>query len=197
MGLSIHYSGRIGNRASLPDLIEEVKDIANIYQWKLSVFKEEFPVQGDEGQLVDGELYGVAFSPPNCEPVWLSFLSNGRMSTPVALKFFGEQRDEDEKKYLYQLSTKTQFAGINVHQVIIHLLKYLKEKYLEDFVLLDEGQYWETNDKSVLEANFSRYTLLLDIVEDGLKNLPMNPGESMEAYFERMTKGLKRKGDQK
>ena len=112
------------------------------------------------------------------------------MSTPVALKFFGEQRDEDEKKYLYQLSTKTQFAGINVHQVIIHLLKYLKEKYLEDFVLLDEGQYWETNDKSVLEANFSRYTLLLDIVEDGLKNLPMKPGE-------RMTKGLKRKGGQK
>ncbi|MEQ8810964.1 MAG: hypothetical protein RIE59_17970 [Imperialibacter sp.] len=197
MGLSIHYSGRIRNSASLPDLIEEVKDIANTHQWKLSVFKEEFPVQYDEGQLVDAELYGVAFSPPNCEPVWLSFLSNGRMSTPVALKFFGEQRDEDEKKYLYQLSTKTQFAGINVHQVIIHLLKYLKEKYLEDFVLLDEGQYWETNNKSVLEANFSRYTLLLDIVEDGLKNLPMKPGESMEAYFERMTKGLKRKGGQK
>ncbi|MEQ9376929.1 MAG: hypothetical protein RIG68_17195 [Imperialibacter sp.] len=195
--MSIHYSGRISNRASLPNLIEEIKDITNIYQWKLSVFKEEFPVQDDEGQLVDGELYGVAFSPPNCEPVWVSFLSNGRMSTPVALKFFGEQRDEDEKKYLYHLSTKTQFAGIHTHQVIIHLLKYLKEKYLEDFVLSDEGQYWETNDKSVLEANFSRYTLLIDIVEDGLKNLPIKPGESMEDYFERMTKGLNRKGGKK
>lgn len=181
----------------MPNLIEEIKDITNIYQWKLSVFKEEFPVQDDEGQLVDGELYGVAFSPPNCEPVWVSFLSNGRMSTPVALKFFGEQRDEDEKKYLYHLSTKTQFAGIHTHQVIIHLLKYLKEKYLEDFVLSDEGQYWETNDKSVLEANFSRYTLLIDIVEDGLKNLPIKPGESMEDYFERMTKGLNRKGGKK
>ncbi len=33
MGLTLHYSGKISKDASLPGLIEEVKDIAEIYNW--------------------------------------------------------------------------------------------------------------------------------------------------------------------
>ncbi|MEQ8687577.1 MAG: hypothetical protein RIE86_19895 [Imperialibacter sp.] len=195
MGLSIHYSGRIRNPKSLPSIIEEVRDIARINKWKLSTFNEELPAQITDEESIDGTLYGVAFSPPNCEPVWLSFLSNGKMSSPVALQFLGGEIDEQKNEYLYQLSTKTQFAGAQTHQLIIHLFKYLEQKYLDEFTLIDEGEYWETGDKNVLETNFVRYSLLLDVVEQGLKNMPRNPGESVEDFVERVLKNLPGKGN--
>ncbi|OAV65981.1 hypothetical protein Barb6XT_02171 [Bacteroidales bacterium Barb6XT] len=34
MGLCIYYSGRIKNADSLPLLVEEIKDISEIYGWK-------------------------------------------------------------------------------------------------------------------------------------------------------------------
>jgi len=57
-----------------------------------------------------------------------------RVSEPnhsyLHLRFFGHSSDEQEQKYLYMLSTKTQYAGIKTHMLIIHLLKYLTNKYL-------------------------------------------------------------------
>jgi hypothetical protein len=46
MGISIHYKGRLKAKSSLPGLIEEVKDIAEIYKWRYFIFEEQFPVGG-------------------------------------------------------------------------------------------------------------------------------------------------------
>ena len=43
MGLSIHYSGRLRKAASLPALIEEVKDVSDVYGWKYYIFETHFP----------------------------------------------------------------------------------------------------------------------------------------------------------
>ena len=43
MGLCIYYRGRIKDAASLPDLIREVKDIANVYGWKYEIDEHSFP----------------------------------------------------------------------------------------------------------------------------------------------------------
>lgn len=43
MGLSIYYSGRIKNAESLPLLVEEVKDISEIYGWKYKTYETCFP----------------------------------------------------------------------------------------------------------------------------------------------------------
>lgn len=43
MGLSFHYSGSIAKPELLPELIEEVLDIAKIYGWKYSIYKTSFP----------------------------------------------------------------------------------------------------------------------------------------------------------
>ena len=42
MGLSIHYSGSFNRGASLIEMIEEVKDIAEIYKWKSTTMEEHF-----------------------------------------------------------------------------------------------------------------------------------------------------------
>ncbi|MFA5806696.1 MAG: hypothetical protein WC879_18850, partial [Melioribacteraceae bacterium] len=104
------------------------------------------------------------------------------------LKFFGNSTDEDYKKYLYMLSVKTQFAGSNVHKLIIHLLKYLCKKYFQEFEVIDEGHYWETEDEKLLEETFEKYNDLLDSVGSALENIPMDSAETFEEYFDRILK---------
>ncbi len=80
MGLSIHYSGSFKSEGSLQRMIEEVKDIVEIYKWEYSVFEHEFPVNSIGKTGYNQNIYGICFTPPRCETVSLCFLSNGKMS---------------------------------------------------------------------------------------------------------------------
>jgi hypothetical protein len=190
MGLSFHYSGRIANPDCLPELIEEVKDICQVYKWKYVVFDRQFPENKVETTEYTDRLYGICFTPPECEMVDVCFLSNGRMSGPMLLQSWGNSIVSKEKKYLYMLSVKTQYAGIETHVNIIQLFRYLNEKYLTDFTLMDEGAYWETNDKAVLQENFNRYTNLTDAFAFAIENQNEQMGEDLETYLLRMAQQL-------
>ncbi len=190
MGLSIHYNGQFKEGASLSEMIEEVQDIAEIYKWKYNIYETDFPESSFGKPEYNQNIYGISFTPPECETVSIAFLSNGKMSSPVHLKFFGKKGSKPEEKYLYMLSTKTQFAGIEVHKLIIHLFKYLSKKYLTEFNVTDDGQYWETGDEKVLQENFSRYNDLLDSFSNALENYPIEENESIESYFERLMREI-------
>ncbi len=196
MGLTIHYSGKFSRNASLSEMIEEVCDIAEIYNWNYNIFETEFLKGGDDEDYLEDKIYGISFTPPECETVNLCFLSNRRMSSIANLKFFGKSVKESEKPYLYMLSTKTQFAGINIHKLIIHLFRYLNAKYFEELKVIDEGQYWETGDEKLLEDNFRRYNEVLNLVGSALENIPMKSTETFEEYFERILKIIKQKRNQ-
>ena len=193
MGLSIHYSGSFKPEASLQAMIEEVKDIAEIYKWRYTVFEDEFPAGGFGKAEYNQNIYGICFTPPECETVSLCFLSNGKMSDALNLKFYGDSKDKEEAKYLYMLSVKTQYAGIVIHKLVIHLLRHLSKKYLQDFILSDEGGYWETGDEKILQDAFKRYTDLIESFATSLENYPKESGESFEAYFERLLKQIQQK----
>lgn len=91
------------------------------------------------------------------------------------------------------LSTKTQYTGIKTHMLIIHLLKYLTNKYFQEFHLTDEGNYWETGDEKLLEASFKRYNDLVNSVADALETYPVNNGETMEEYLSRLIARVNKK----
>jgi hypothetical protein len=193
MGLSIHYSGRFNAKASLSQMIEEVKDIAEIYKWPYHVFEDEFPADSLAKAEYDQNIYGICFTPPECETVSLCFLSNGKMSNVLNLEFYGNPKNEEEAAYLYMLSVKTQYAGIEIHKLVIHLLKYLSKKYLQDFIVSDEGGYWETGDEKLLQETFKRYTILIESFASSLETYPKKYGESFEVYFERLLKQIQEK----
>jgi len=193
MGLSIHYSGRFKKDASLIEMIEEVKDIANIYGWEYTIGNTHFPENSFESETYDDEIYGIYFSPPQCETISITFLSNGKMSSIPNVMFYGNSNDPQHKIYLYTLSAKTQFAGSVIHKVVIHLIRYLSNKYIDEFKMTDEGQYWETMDEAILEQNFKRHTAVIDGVADSLNNLPKEPSESFDNYIERILKIIKEK----
>jgi len=190
MGLSFHYSGRIANPESLPELIEEIEDIAKVFNWKYFVFERQFPEKTIVYSDYNQQLYGICFTPTNCETVDICFLSNGRMSSAAHLQFWGKTDEQPEREYLYMLSVKTQYAGRDVHLFIIRLFRYLNEKYFADFKLSDEGEYWETNDEYLLKKNFDRYTELIDGFASAIQNQPIRMDEDMETYFLRLMKQI-------
>lgn len=192
MGLSIGYSGKFNQKASLAEMIDEVAEIAKTYNWKYNIYETSFTESGFDKEYSD-KIYGISFSPPECEPVFLCFLSNGRMSSGPYLQVFGNSENKDYQKYLYLLSTKTQFAGEQVHKLIVHILKYISKKYLKNFNVMDEGQYWETLDENILKERFVLYNDLLDTFSDSIQNFPYKPGESMESYFDRLVQYINEK----
>ena len=189
MGVTIHYEGRIRSKTLLPELIAELKDIAQSMEWKHDVYTTAFPPELADDESYDGELYGITFSPPNCEPVWITFLSNGRMSGPLFLAFRSDENPKGESDYLYSLFTKTQFAGVDIHKSVVELFRYLNRKgYFSEFSVIDEGEYWETGDEALLQANLGRIGRAIDDLSLALQVVPPEEGEGLENYFVRLMK---------
>lgn len=191
MGITIHYSGRLKEAEILPALIEEVKDIAQANHWKYHIFETLIAADKFGAEKYDNNIYGILFSPPESEPVWLTFLSNGRMCMCNSLEFYGNSDQEQDKEFLYYLFTKTQFAGPEIHKQIINILRHISNKYLLDFTLTDEGNYWDTEDEEKLTATFKRYSFLIDSFATGLENSDKLPDESLEDYIVRIAKTVK------
>lgn len=193
MGLTIHYRGKFRDDASLMEMIDEVAEIVKIYDWKYTLFTEQFPTNPDSNDKLKNELYGILFTPPGSEPVHLTFLSDKRMCSILGLKAWGNSTEAEAEKYLCMLSTKTQFAGMETHKLIIHILKHISNKYLTCFSVFDEGKYWETGDEKLLQEIFSKYEAAFDIFEDALQNNPIGDNESFEEYFNRLLSRLRKK----
>ena len=194
MGLSLHYNGTFNPSASLQEMIREVEDIATIYNWKYYIFETAFPENSMGLSGYNDSIYGICCAPAQCEPLYLTFLSNGRMASPENLRFWGKSMGTPEGGYLYMLATKTQYAGYPVHIVIVQLLRYLSKKYFLEFNVIDEGKYWETGDEHILKETFKRYTDMIDNFADLLETLPVNNNENIEEFIGRLFEYMKNKG---
>ena len=190
MGLSIHFSGRLREAEFLPAMIEEVIDVSKVYGWKYNVYNTHFPNNGFESCTSFDNIYGISFTPTDCETVSLTFLSDGTMASPAYISIFTDSEDETKRSYIYFISVKTQFAGIFVHLLLIRLLKYLNDKYFDCFKLDDESYYWETGDENLMRERFKLYDKLLDNVVLSTQTFPIEPNEDIIAYFERLMKHI-------
>jgi hypothetical protein len=184
MGLSIHYNGQINQPEKIAGLIAEITDICRDLNWTSQIIAEP---NADK-------LNGICFAPEGCEPIFLTFLPGGRMCSPVNLmcRDIYEENGEDGE-LLYTTSTKTQYAGFDAHVAIINLLRYLKEKYFSFFELSDEGLYWETNDKKVLQSQFDKYEFALNSFTAALSEMKAVPGESAMSLADRIEEMIKKK----
>lgn len=145
-----------------------------------------FPDDTLDNQLSFAPIYGINFTPTESETISLAFLSNGTMICPARIRFFADSKSEIERSYIFTNSVKTQYAGVVMHQLIIHILKYLNDKYFENFQLKDESHYWETEDENLMREQFKEYDKLIDNFALSIQTFPMNTEESLQAYFNRM-----------
>ncbi|MGV3547826.1 MAG: hypothetical protein ACO1N4_12240, partial [Pedobacter sp.] len=114
MGLSIHYGGHLKNANSLPNLIEEVKDVAIASDWKYQIFETVFVGDKFSHEPSYSEIYGISFTPTNCETISITFLSNGAMVCPMRLSFMGNSEETEGREWIYTTSVKTQYAGVKI-----------------------------------------------------------------------------------
>ncbi len=197
MGLTLHYNGRIADKNRLPQLIEELEEISKVHGWKYHIFGPLFPTNYFPDDVNDGNLYGISMNPPGSEPVAFSFTSNGRMCGPGQFSCWGNSTDETERKYLYMNSTKTQYAGSEIHKMVIGIFRYIVPRYLTDFKMIDESEFWETGDEKLLEYNFKRNTALIEGFRIALDQNHRREGEDIESYLERVIREFREKKDSK
>ncbi|HBX53271.1 MAG TPA: hypothetical protein DEH02_19605 [Bacteroidales bacterium] len=176
-------------------MINETVDIAKTYQWSYHIFETQF-AEISFNTKHDDKLYGVCFSPPKCEPVCFTFLSTGKLCGLIAFSAFGKSTKPEEIAMLKGVSTKTQFAGPDAHILVIQVLRYISKKYLLDFSVIDEGEYWETGDEKILLETFSRYNQMLDMVYYGIKHFEKKQEETIEDYFKRLMDHIQKKREE-
>jgi hypothetical protein len=169
VGLSFHYRGKIKDPTSISQLKEKMLDLCKIMRW------EHIPIEDDD-------LNGITLFPPGCEPVFLCFNSERELCSPVLLMH-----------WIYPatfISVKTQFAGIEIHKVLIKLFKCLKRAYFTEFKMIDEGDYWNTLDEDVLKKQFDKYSFLLEAVGGQLENFRLENNETEEPLADRLEQFL-------
>ena len=171
-------------------MIEEVIDVSKVYGWKYKVYNTHFPNNSFESFQSFDNIYGISFTPTECETVCITLLSNGTMVSPAHILFFANSEDETQRSYIYSISVKTQFAGVFVHLLLIRLFKYLNDKYFDCFKLDDESMYWETGDENLMRERFKIYDNMLDNIILSTQTFPIEPNENIGDYFERLMKHI-------
>lgn len=178
MGLTFHYSGTIQSYTFIDELTEEVKDICQNLDWNYTILKKE----------KNSNLKGIVILPQNSEPLFLTFLPDSRLCSPLSLMF--DNDPANDPIYYYTIHTKTQFAGADIHITLLKLLRHLGNKYFAELHVEDEGLYWETQNESVLLKQFEKYNYALEMVTKALAGIEIIPGETTTSFIERLEKML-------
>ena len=144
MGVTIHFEGQVRDEENYEKLLAEVVAFADNYGMEYSEIDDQIRtlsrVKDEKDWDYTGPVKGIKIIlHENCDPLNLEF----------------------DKDLYIQEYVKTQFVGAEAHIILVELLRDF-QKYFSSFQVEDEGEYWETNDKSVLEDHISTVDKLID-----------------------------------
>lgn len=192
MRLSFSYSGRLLDAKTLPQFVHEVEDICNTLGWECTIYKSAFP----DHQFVNpanDQAYGLTFKPKGCDSVSLVFDSEGRIynyffkdmiqkhqSGEVKVITVKLNLDDDNSKpeiseelkpidinkMVYQVSVNLQDEDTGLYINVLELIRYLSEKYLTDFELNDDCEYWTTRNPEKLTGKLKEINMFMDTFKE-------------------------------
>lgn len=156
MGITIHYQGKLKSPELISEVCRELKKIAQSMDWEYTILDEDFNKPNtaklevrENGCHITGHLplKGIQLNlHKGCPSFTLYFDANGILREVIQM-VQQETGKEDMPAYV---SVKTQYAPPDIHIAIIKLLKHLQNKYFSELTVVDEGEYWETGNKSLL-----------------------------------------------
>jgi len=178
MGITIYFKGQLENNNMIHTFIEDLTDIAETLNWEYEVLDEDWskPSTAKLSQIKNGieitghlSLKGICINlHPDCESLMFYFNSKGILTTPISTILVNEKQIKKENAYN---SVKTQFAPPDIHITIIKLLKFLKRRYIHDLNVVDEGEYWESEDKKKLIKKLNQINDAMNRIEKILSDL--------------------------
>ena len=181
MGITIHYKGKLDNAENIESFVNELSDISTELGWEYQII--------DDGKK---QLAGISLNPhKECETLLFIFDNKGNLRSIGHLLF-----DNFDDKYTYWVSTKTQYAPLEVHVAIINLLKYIKSKYISDLEVVDEADYWDTMDKNVLKEKMDFLASKIDLIGDVLDSSQdeLSSASSTEELIQKLEAIFKKMG---
>jgi len=161
MGITIHYRGRLDDKAALPSLMDEMKDMAESMDWQHDLFDDDWSqapdasFSADKPGTIEGNLglKGIMLTPqPDSEALVLLFERDGNLCSPINMIQILEGALSPDSAWIHM---KTQFAAPDLHIWLVGLLKYLKRNYISNLEVSDESGYWETGDRAELERKMA------------------------------------------
>lgn len=177
MGVCIYYSGALHQPEMVHDLVSELTEIAKSNKWKYHLLDNPWdePVdlkiqhKPESGNLVgNAGLKGILLlAHPECEPVNLFFDKDGNLRHVLTMTLPEEERDT----FCF---TKTQFAGVDIHIQLVHLLEYIGNKYMKTWELMDDCTYVENRDRAKALEVFHVISDAINAVGEAFDTIDMN-----------------------
>jgi hypothetical protein len=149
MGVTIHFEGQLISEGAYQDLVGLVSSIAEANGLRTEPIESAevtlLRVRDERGCDYTGPVKGiVVFLHDDCDPLRLEF----------------------DKDLYVQEFTKTQFAGPEYHLKVIELLRTVQPLFRE-LMVDDEGEFWDTGDRTVLQYHFMTIEkMLADLLKE-------------------------------
>jgi hypothetical protein len=167
MGISIFAKGRIDRIEDIPQLVDELKTRAEKENWTYAILSDDFKDESlpvltrTAGEVVIAGklgLQGIVLTiDAKVESLALVFEREGVLTS--VMQQLLDPAELPEKRFT---SCKTQFGGIDAHISIIGIFDLLRERYISNLVVEDEGGYWGSHDRGTLTNAFNVLQHYLD-----------------------------------
>ncbi len=177
MGITIHYSGKLDDSRTLPQLLDAARLFCSERGWTFQNIDDRvvgtverwIPSNDEEihteSRSIDDTQRGILINPhPESETITLIFNQQHELCFYTPLQEPGQYW---ETKLLF---TKTQFAPIDIHIGICELLHLIQDKYFPSLDVHDEGEYFETRDRERLAHNIGFLDAAMNHLETALKD---------------------------
>ncbi len=207
MGVTIHYNGKLNDRARLAELLDAARLYCAEQRWAYREVDEriigrvertvdfnaaEDPtadtrlVERDEAETqaapIDDFLQGILIFPhPKAEPLALTFNQAGELAYYMPLDDLGTYWE------IKSLFTKTQFAGLETHSAVCEFLHFLQDQYMPDLHVYDEANYFESGDAAraaqsldTLDTAMDELQTALEDWDDGEAAMDESPAETSD-----------------
>jgi len=144
MGVTIHFEGKLKSEFDYEQLISKTIDFAKNdgfeYFFIDNTDKLLERVKNEEDWDYEGQTKGIE-------------IKFNEIIDPFILEF-------DRDLYIQEYC-KTQFADIDTHIKIIDFLREI-EKHFQELLIDDEGEYWETNNKTILQEHIDNCNKVME-----------------------------------
>ena len=144
MGITVHFEGKLKDEASFKAICSNAEAFAKEMEWPFLLISEQeakLDRTRDEGDWdYIGPVKGIEIFPHEaCEPFRLEF---------------------DRDLYIQEF-TKTQFAPVEIHVLLVDFLRSNLEMF-ESIEVIDEGEFFDTNDLELLNKHLQACNALLE-----------------------------------
>jgi hypothetical protein len=144
MGVTIHFEGKLKSQKDFDEVIEKARDFAKRRSSDIIQINNDKKllkrVNDEQDWVYEGPVKGIQLQPhDNADPLVLEF---------------------DKDLYIQEFC-KTQFSDISTHIDIIQFLRDI-ESHFNKLSVIDEGEFWETNDIKLLEQKFEDFFVAFD-----------------------------------